>query len=173
MSKPFKGMPEVCQKVMIALSKILVPRNDDLVLDGIDDYLLRYGNKMMNEMPKLLRFGLFMGMRVFEWLPFIFGFGLSRFSKLNSRHQAEYIKGWAESRLLPKREFFKTLRAFVMLIVYSNKQIWEYIGYDPEPHLKQRIQMRKDLLAQQEPKSKNGELISDTEEVVKISEFKV
>lgn len=149
MSRYLKGVPSNCAKVLIALSHVLTPQSEDLVLDGVEEVIIRNANKLIREFPTLFRLGFIFGIRLFEWLPFLFGFGLRRFSKLSSKHQRGYVDNWAESRFIPKREFFKTLRTVVMIGFFSDKRVWTYVGYDPEPHLAQRIQMRKDLLAKQ------------------------
>lgn len=156
MSKAPKGLPEDCKETLFALTNVLTPQTEDLVIDDLQEKIQRDANRMILEFPKLMRWGFIIGIRFFEWLPFIFGFGLSRFSKLSPKHQNKYVAGWAFSRIIAKREFFKTLRAFVMLVFFCDERAWEYVGYDPEPHLKQRIQMRKDMLAQHEPKSEVG-----------------
>ncbi|MBI4411116.1 MAG: hypothetical protein HY541_01370 [Deltaproteobacteria bacterium] len=144
-----KSLPKDIARVLLKLAENLFPRSE-FDLQGIEHDLVKNCERMIAEFPKCFRWGFFLGIRLFEWLPFLFGFGFSRFSSLPEPRQMTYVDHWALCRFIPKREFFKTLRAFVMLVVFSDKRVWEYIGYDPEPHIKQRIQMRKDFLAQED-----------------------
>ena len=143
-----KALPRDITRVLLRLAENLFP-SAEFSLEGIEGDLVKNFERMVKEFPQCFRWGFFLGIRLFEWLPFLFGFGFSRFSFLPPQRQMAYVDNWAFSRFIPKREFFKTLRAFVMLIVFSDKRVWEYIGYDPEPHIEQRIQMRTEWLQRQ------------------------
>ena len=140
-----KSLPKYIIRVFLRLAENLFPPAE-FNLEGIENDLVRNFRRMVKEFPKCFRWGFFLGIRLFEWLPFLFGFGFSRFSSLPPQRQMTYVDNWACCRFVPKREFFKTLRAFVMLVVFSDRRVWEYIGYNPEPHIRERIKMREEWL---------------------------
>ncbi|MBI2338962.1 MAG: hypothetical protein HYU99_01140 [Deltaproteobacteria bacterium] len=143
-----KSLPKTIVQVLLRLAENLFPRSEfDLV--GVEGDIVKNCERMVHEFPKCFRWGFFLGVRLFEWLPFLCGFGFARFTKLSPQSQMAYVDRWALAKFIPMREFFKTLRAFVMLVVFSDRRLWEYIGYDPDPHIKQRIEMRKEWLARQ------------------------
>ena len=140
------SLPTAVEHVMIALSRILVPPNPDVDMAGFEEDLAYNCARMIWELPAVFRFGFCVVVRLFDWFPFLFGFGLKRFSSLAPEFQAKYVDTWAESTLVPCREFFKTLKAMVMLVYFSDQRIWKYINYNPKPHLEERIELRKRIL---------------------------
>ncbi len=146
MTSCFRVFPADIRHFLKALIPVLVPPTDQLPLEGIAEKILSDADRLIFEFPKLFRWGLVWGMRFFNWLPFLFGFGLITFVNLSAESQKKYVDGWAQSKIIVKREFFKTLKAFVLLVYFSDKRVWDYIGYDPEPHMQERIKLREDIL---------------------------
>lgn len=142
----FRVLPTDIRHLLKALIQVLVPPTDQLPLEGIEEKIVSDADRLLFEFPKLFQWGLIWGMRLFNGLPFIFGFGLMTFVSLSAISQKKYVDGWAQSKIIIKREFFKTLKAFVLLVYFSDKRVWEYIGYDPEPHMKERIKLREEIL---------------------------
>ncbi|OGQ08784.1 MAG: hypothetical protein A3G32_06400 [Deltaproteobacteria bacterium RIFCSPLOWO2_12_FULL_40_28] len=144
--------PKSLEPVFSALAKVLVPAQDDLILEGFEAHFFFNFGRIFNELPPIFRWGFIWGIRFFDWFPVLFGFGLNRFSHLSFESAKKYVDAWANGRLGVCREFFKTLKAMVILVYFSEPKVWEVIGYAPENHLKERIEMRKKILSGGEEK---------------------
>lgn len=117
--------------------------------------------RLIAEFSPLNRLGFFMVLRFLEWGTFLFGFGFQRFSAMGIERQTKYLEGWRDSRFFFKREFFKALRGVTNLVFYSDRRVWAAIGYDPEPHMEERIRLRQEILRREEERGKKpaqGEL---------------
>lgn len=145
-----KILPTDVDKVLRALCLTLAPPTKELNMDGILEELSRVTGNLLFEFPTLFRKGLIWGIRLFNWLPLLFGFGRLRFISLSSEKQKAYVDKWAKSRIIPIREFFKTLKAMVFVAYFSDKRIWSYLGYYPEPHMHERIAFRETVLQKYE-----------------------
>ncbi len=141
-----KRLPQDVQKTLVALAFVLAPPPPGLDMSGIEESLVANSSRLIFEFPKLFRWGLIWGIRFFEWFPVLFGYGLLKFSSLSLQCRREYANQWASNRIILLREFFITLKAMVFVVYFSDKRIWNYIGYDPEPHLRERIQLREKIL---------------------------
>lgn len=131
---------------MRALIPVLVPPVPDLDVSGIEEGIIRDLGRALFEFPKFFRWGFLLGVYLFECLPFLSGFGFVRFSSLSLENRARYMREWAESRLIPKREFFKGFKGIVMMIYFSDRRVWTYLEYDPVPHMEGRIRLREEIL---------------------------
>lgn len=145
-----KTLPLGAARVIKALVHVLVPPVPELADEGIEETVVRDVGRILFEFQKFFRWGFILGLALFEWLPFLSGFGFVRFSSLSPENRARYVAEWAESRLLPKREFFKGVKGIVIMIYFSDRRVWSYINYDPVPHMEEKIQLRQDILARTE-----------------------
>lgn len=151
MSKIIKKLlPTDVDQILRALSLTLAPPIPELNMDGILDEMTRMSGRLTFEFPTLFRKGLIWGIRLFNWLPLLFGFGRLRFVSLSPEKQKAYVDTWAKSRIIPVREFFKTLKAMVLTVYFSDKRVWDYLGYYPEPHMNERIALRETVLQKYE-----------------------
>lgn len=146
MSKSNRRLPQDIQKTLVALAFVLAPPAPGLDMSGVEESIVANSSRLIFEFPKLFRWGLTWGVRLFEWFPVLFGYGLLKFSSLSLACRRKYVDQWAHNRIIFIREFFITLKALVFVVYFSDKRIWHYIGYDPEPHLKERIQLRETIL---------------------------
>ncbi len=139
-------LPEDIKKVLLVLAVNLAPPSPALDIEGIGEEIIRGSSRLIGEFPKLFRWGFFMGIRLFEYIPFFFGYGPKRFTNLKPALQMRYVNSWASCRVIPLREFFKTIKAMVLMVYFSDKRVWAYIGYDPTPHLQERMALRGEVL---------------------------
>lgn len=146
MASSRKELPSDIVHVILALIPKLVPPVSEVSVEGIEQNVIRDLGRILFEFPKIFRFLFLTGIRLFEWLPVLFGFGFTRFSRLSGHHQERYIENWANSQIIIKREFFKTIKGGIMLTYFADRRVWKYIGYDPDPHMAGRIQLRKEIL---------------------------
>lgn len=150
MLSPKRVLPKDVKKVMKVLIRNLVPQPEDLHLNNIEESVIFNAGRMVFEFPPLFRRSFVWAVRFFEWTPLLFGFGLSRFSHLSEKKQLKYVDNWALSCSVVKREIFKVLKGLIMIVYFSDKRVWSYIGYDPAPHMAERIQMRENIIAQEQ-----------------------
>jgi hypothetical protein len=139
-------LPLDLQAIVASLAGRLIPQieemNQQRILLDLQIAVRRY----VWALPLFLRIGFRLGLRIFEWTPVFFGFGLIRFSKMSTERQAHYVADWAESGLFFRREFFKMLKALMNMILCSHPLIWQYLDYEPWAHIHEKIALRKQLL---------------------------
>lgn len=146
MFPPKKKLPLDALAAIKSLIFVLAPPVRDLDLPNIEETIIHQMTRMVHEFPVFFRWGYCLGLMLFEWLPFLFGFGSTRFSKLSIVAQNQYTASWAHSRWVPLREFFKAIKGLIFMIYFSDPRVWAYIGYDPKPHMAERIKMREGIL---------------------------
>lgn len=143
---PKKTLPKSVEHVLKILSRHLVPPTGALKVQDIEEEVVRDARRILFEFPLFYRWGFLLGILFLEYSPFLFGFGLSRFTRLKHDLQSKYVDDWAHSRIIAKREFFKGVKGLILIVYFSDRQVWEYIGYDPDPHLAERIALRDKLV---------------------------
>ena len=142
-----KTLPLGTARVVRALVHVLVPPVKEFSDEGIEETVVRDMGRMVFEFQKFSRWGLLLGIALFEWFPFLSGFGFVRFSNLSLESRARYVREWAESRFLAKREFFKALKGMIIMIYFSDKRVWAYLDYNPVPHMEEKIKLREEIIA--------------------------
>jgi hypothetical protein len=144
--RPSKSLPADIRRILHRLTLIVIPVPSDLKLDGIEEIVTTGVGRMFFEYPPLFRMLFKLGIRVFDWLPFFFGFGFSRFTRLSETHAEHYVDCWAKSRLYALREFFIGMKALLALVYFSDRRVWDYLGYDPDTHVAERMALREAIL---------------------------
>lgn len=145
-----KHLPKDIKRILKALVLVVVPIDSELQIQDMEQGMERGMTQIINEFASCFRWGFLMGLRFFEWSPLLFGYGFVRFSSLSLPKQEKYVESWANSRLIFKREFFKAASGLAKIVFFSMKEVWNYIGYNPEPHMRERIELRKKLMEQGE-----------------------
>lgn len=112
------------------------------VLQGISQLLFEYS--------PLFRRLFLLGIHAFEWMPFFFGFGLTRFTRLSQTLAEAYIHRWESCRFFALREFFKGFKAVLTLVYFSDRTVWRYLGYDPDAHVARRLELRQEILSRKD-----------------------
>lgn len=143
--KPFKLSARAC-RVILALKSALIQVPPELVVRDVDHLLLLRAELLIRQFPRTFRWGFLMGIYLFDRLTFFFGHGVLRFVQLKDDSRRQYCDRWLHSRFRFFRDVITGLRGLVMVTYFSNQDIWQYIGYDPHTHVKQRIAMREALL---------------------------
>lgn len=141
-----REFPSDLNKTLIALSPIFLPNQDNLDFRPQYEGLSKRCFHFMKQFSTLGRLAFFWTLRFFEWFPFLFGFGLSRFSSLSQSLQEKYVDQWFHSRFLARREFMKGVKSLIMIHLLSDPAVWDYIECQPEVHIKERIKMRQAYL---------------------------
>jgi len=137
------------QRLLQALLPHFFPEKDDLGLSDLDQILIEKGSRLIAEFSPFFRWGYLMGLRFFERAPFLFGFGFKRFTSLSFAKQENYINRWSRSSFIAIKEFFKTIRALILMISYADPRVWVHFGYAPEEHLREKIALRQKLLLEE------------------------
>lgn len=70
-----------------------------------------------------------LALRLFEYGPFVFDLGFSRFSRMTEAEQDASLECWMTSRLQVRRLAFLALRNLSMLGYWSQPETWHLIGY--------------------------------------------
>ncbi|MEM1349258.1 MAG: hypothetical protein AAGI01_11925 [Myxococcota bacterium] len=85
-------------------------------------------------MPQAKRQQLIDVTTLIEIGPRVFGpqRGRGRFTRLDARAKDEYLRGWEESSLAPRRAAFHGLKAVCMMGYWTREETWGAIGYGLE-----------------------------------------
>lgn len=99
--------------------------------DVEDDELAMTIDRILSLMSPLLQVLLRLLLWTFELLPAVFILMPKRFSRLQDQYKERYLRGWATSRLMPRRMVFSALKKVSLLGFYSSDRELEAIGYEP------------------------------------------
>lgn len=144
-----KELSPLINRILTALSRVLVPIQDEASVRADEPDMLRDCARMVFEMPPLFRKGFKLILRVFNILPFMFGFGFKTFVSLDQDSQLKYVDSWAHSKREVFRETTKAFKGLIMVVCYSNPKMWQMLDYDPITHVKEKFQEREDFLRSQ------------------------
>lgn len=139
-------IPKPVQKILISLAEALVIEPVDLQIKDRDAEILRRCEALFREMPRYSRVGLVSGLKVFNRLTFLFGFGFQPFTRLKIEKKREYTEAWLKTKSGILRELFKAIRGLVMFTYFSHPDVWQYIRYHPREHVEERIKVRQEIL---------------------------
>lgn len=131
--------------ILVALMRALIEEPEDLAIHHPEEFVLAKSERLLQEMPRFTRFGFLFMIHAFDRLTLFFGFGLFRFVHLKLESQRKYAAKWHSAKSEFFREVFKPIRGLVMLSYFCHPDVWRYIGYDPESHVKERIALRQKL----------------------------
>ncbi len=92
------------------------------VAHGIQDYLQALPPPLQSDIRQLVV--------LFEHLPPLIIFRLSRFSRLGPADQDRYIDAWGTSRIALLRTGFRVLKNLSVSTYYQNPATWKELGYD-------------------------------------------
>lgn len=134
------------RRILIALRTALITDPKDLMIEDCDDQMILRCEILVGEFPKLFRVGFVLGIFLFDRITFWFGFGLRRFVNFNVDKRKRYVEKWLNSPRPLWRDIFTGLRGIVMMTYFSHPDVWRYIGYDPKAHAAERINLRNQLL---------------------------
>lgn len=131
-------------KILIQGFRHLVPSPSDFPLEALEDKVLACCHRLVAQMTPLFRLGFRLGMWFFDHLCFLFGLGFKKFTNLSFDDQKRYLDRWENGPVITQ-EFFKSFRGVILMAFYSDARVWSYIGYDPRPHLDERIALKQKL----------------------------
>jgi hypothetical protein len=64
-----------------------------------------------------------------DWLPIVFDFTFTRFTRMTAEQQDAVLRGWMTSRFALRRQAFLALRNLAFAGWYSQPEVWRTIGY--------------------------------------------
>jgi len=91
----------------------------------VADTILNYITNLPATMQRDIRVLLFL----FEYLPPLVLFRLSRFSRMTIPDQDRYIEAWGTSRFALLRTGFRVLKGLSVSIYYQDPAAWKAINY--------------------------------------------
>ena len=92
------------------------------VADGIVNYI--------DVLPQPIRQDIQRLILLFEYLPPLVIFRLSRFSRLRPDDQDRYIEAWGTSRIALLRTGFRVLKNLSVSTYYQNPATWKALGHE-------------------------------------------
>lgn len=131
---------------LLAVSRTIMDLPDSLDQDAIEGRFLVASSQIFADMQWIFRRLLLIGYWIFDVLPFLFGFGFSVFHSLPADKQKKYLEKWLNHRWTMFRDLAKGVRGVAAIIYFSDKDIWQYIDYDPHAHINERIAMRERIM---------------------------
>lgn len=135
------------RKILVSISDALIEEPADVVIHDKHNRMIERCQILMFEMHPVLRFGFLLSLWFFDVLALFWQLGFRTFVRMNVEQRREFVAYWERTKNPLMREFFKAIRGFIMITYFSNRDIWTYIGYDPNRHVEDRIRLRKELLA--------------------------
>jgi hypothetical protein len=72
--------------------------------------------------------------------------GASDFVNLEPAQARIYVNRWFDSRFKLMRDGMVSLRGIILFTYFSDKNYWNYLGYDPRKHAQERMQLRDKLI---------------------------
>lgn len=89
----------------------------------LDEELAKWDPFRSKDVPVLLR--------LLEHGTFLFGYSLSRFTRLSVEERRDYLEnGWGESSWNLKRSGFLAVKGLLAFYYFSDPKVWPAIGYD-------------------------------------------
>ncbi len=137
------------KSILLCLSHVLVSLPPELDQQQIEKRFLQRTNTLLSVTPVIQRWFLRCVSLLFDLLPFFFGFGPTFFTELASEKKQKYFDKWLYNRFLIFRDCAKAIRGLVLVVYFSDEDIWQYIDYHPKEHIRERTELRQKLLNEQ------------------------
>lgn len=131
---------------MLSLSHVLVQLPSELNQTQIEERFLQRTHTLLSVTPVIQRCFLRWVCLLFDLMPFFFGFGPNYFTDLSAHKKQLYFDKWLYSHFLIFRDLAKAIRGLVLVVYFSDQDIWRYIDYDPWTHVRERTELRQKLL---------------------------
>ena len=110
------------QLTLNLIAQRMTGADDALVGDGILEYLTQLPAPIQKDIRQLIV--------LFEYLPPLVIFKLSRFSKLSAQNQDRYIEAWGTSNIALLRTGFRVLKNLSVSTYYQNPATWKALGFE-------------------------------------------
>lgn len=105
----------------------------------------------MRYMHPLVARVFLLSLHLLDWAPLWRFKSFRRLRHLSREKGSAVIQGMAHSRLGLMRMMVMGVRAMVGTCIYDQKEVHQRLEYAPEPWMKKRIELRKRLVAGEEP----------------------
>jgi hypothetical protein len=109
---------------------------------SIDEYVLLEIDHTLPCLPRLMRLGLPLGLRLLEWGPPLLVGRARRLTALDRQEARAYLQGWLDSRLTARRLLVHGLRALVMLAFYQHPSVLDAMGVRWDRRLVETVHLR-------------------------------
>jgi hypothetical protein len=113
---------------------------------SIDEHVLLEIDRTLPCLPRLMRLGLPIGLRLLEWGPPLFDGRASRLTALDRLDAQAYLQGWLDSRMTPRRLLVHGLRALVFLAFYQHPSVLDAMGVRWDRRLIETVRLRAETL---------------------------
>lgn len=107
--------------IEIIANRMIAAEEKADVADAILEYIGKLPAPMQKDIRRLVM--------LFEYLPPLVIFRVSRFSRLSPRDQDRYIEAWGTSRLALLRTGFRVLKGLSVSTYYQSPAAWKAINY--------------------------------------------
>lgn len=141
-------MGKGARRALKGLIRALCPTSVDAPQgSAIEHHVEVYVRFWMSYMPRWMARGIWMALFLLEWSPFWVGQGLRRLSALTPRRRARVIARLARSRFFFVRRLVFVVNSLFMSAYYDSERVHRALRYAPVPFMRNRIALRKELLA--------------------------
>ena len=107
--------------IAVIANRMIAAEEKADVADAILEYIGTLPAPMQKDIRRLVM--------LFEYLPPLVIFRLSRFSRLSPQNQDRYIEAWGTSRFALLRTGFRVLKGLSVSTYYQNPAAWKAIHY--------------------------------------------
>jgi hypothetical protein len=91
--------------------------------------LLKNVEALLGRLPADVRKDFGLGLRLFEWGPWVIGFHFSRFTNLDPAGAKAYCEAWQSGNTI-QRGVFGALKQIIYMSYWREPATWGPIGYD-------------------------------------------
>jgi len=123
----------------------------------IEARVQRQVRRMMQYMPRALRLGFVVLVRLLAWAPVWRLRALRRLSALPQAEASQLLAGIALSKLLPLRMMMLAPKAIVLSAYFDQDEVHAALDYEPRAFIRERSQRRDALLAEERAHAEEAE----------------
>ena len=117
------------QKIARAMSMAIFPKGGPLSPSGEDTGVSYFFDSYLADVPSEIRLGLRAFLFIFEFLPILFIFKLSRFTTLDDADKEKYFDVWQNHRIFWLRAALLGVKSVFCLQYYADEKVREEIGF--------------------------------------------
>ena len=131
--------------VRTLLPPLPAPRSEEL-----DARVARHVRVMLMYMPPTMRLGFLAIVRLLDWAPVWRFVAFSRLSSMDPARGSKVLQGLTLSRFILFRLLMLAPKAVVLSTYFDTDEAHRALGYEPKGFLRERIQRREQLVAEEE-----------------------
>ena len=116
----------------------------------LDAHVARHVRVMLMYMPPTMRLGFLLIVRLLDLSPIWRFAAFSRLSSLDPARASKVLQGLTTSRLMIFRLLMLAPKAVVLSTYFDTDEAHRVLGYEPKGFLRERIQRREQLMAEEQ-----------------------